>query len=84
MNHRELERQQKELLDRSSYLRARLGAELGHWQRPLGLVDGVLLGIHWLGRHPLWGVGAALALTAKGPRRILLRVLKGIWQRAMP
>lgn len=84
MNHRNLERQQQELLARSSYLRARLGAELGHWQRPLSLVDGLLMAMRWLGSHPLWGVATALTLTTKGPRRFFLRLLKGLWQRAMP
>lgn len=84
MNHRELERQQHTLLARSSYLRARLGVELSHWQQPLGLADGLLTGMKWLGRHPLWGVGAVLALTARRPRRLVLRLLQVIWQRAMP
>ena len=84
MSLRELDRQQRELLARSGYLRARLGAELGAWHRPLGLADSLLSALHWLRRHPLWGLGAALTLTAKGPRRLFIRALKSLWLRALP
>lgn len=84
MNRRELDRQQHELLARSSYLRARLGAELDVWQKPLGLVESLWRGLHWLGRHPLWAVGAVLTLTAQRPRRLFIRLARALWLRALP
>lgn len=84
MNRRELERRQHELLARSSHLRARLDAELGAWHKPLRLVDHLLGSVNWFGRHPLWGTGALLTLTARRPRQLLIRVLKAIWLRAVP
>lgn len=59
------------LLMRSQLLRLQLAQNAAPLRTPLSLVDQARDGLHWLGRHPEWPLGGALALMVLRPRRAL-------------
>ena len=72
MNNDDLVLRQKLLLARSAELRFTLADQAQVFKRPLTIADKAQDGLQWLFRHPVWPLGALIALVVLRPRRAIL------------